>query len=173
MPPGFPEPTRVNEIEIKRYPAYRMARAPMKGSGVSGGNGAFWVLFRHIKKNDIAMTAPVQTDMNALENGDEASTMAFLYGSEDLGKVGKDGIVDVVDVAPLTVVSMGFRGRMSRKRFEQGHTMLKQWLRDNAEEWIAAGPVRSMGHNSPMVPSRKAFFEVQIPIEPKPRGTLH
>ena len=56
LPEGFPDPTPAGEIQIKRYPAYRLARSKMSGAD----SVAFWTLFLHIKKNEIAMTAPVE-----------------------------------------------------------------------------------------------------------------
>ena len=54
MPQGFPGYTPVGQIEIKQYPAYRKAFA--------SGPAEFWLLFSHIKQNNVAMTAPVEMD---------------------------------------------------------------------------------------------------------------
>ncbi|MHC4956514.1 MAG: fasciclin domain-containing protein, partial [Planctomycetota bacterium] len=70
LPEGFPAPGPVGEVSLKLYPKYRAARA--------NGRASFWTLFTHIKKNKIAMTAPVEMAVSD-EGGDLKQTnMAFL-----------------------------------------------------------------------------------------------
>jgi hypothetical protein len=147
----------VLEVELKRYPAYRMASAPSGGRG-----GGFWTLFRHIESNEIAMTAPVEMTYAEGERLRE-ERMAFLYGSMEIGETGTDGQVDVVDVAPAWVVSMGCRGRMTRARVAEARAELERWVSASGA-WEIAGPLRSMGYNSPMVPASRSYFEVQLPV---------
>jgi len=147
----------VLEIELKQYPAYRMARAESHGLG-----GGFWTLFRHIESHQIAMTAPVEMTYAGAEAPRE-QRMAFLYGSRDLGETGTDGEVVVLDVEPAWVVSLGCRGRMTRSRVAEARTELERWIAANAA-WEVAGPLRSMGYNSPMVPAARSAFEVQLPV---------
>ena len=60
LPDGFPDPGPAGKVIVKEYPAYRLARfAALQGQPASQ-NGMFWPLFQHIKRNDIAMTAPVE-----------------------------------------------------------------------------------------------------------------
>lgn len=58
VPAGFPAPTPVGVVEIKKLPVYRMAKVYN-----SGGGNNFFTLFNHIKKNNIEMTAPVEMTM--------------------------------------------------------------------------------------------------------------
>ena len=160
LPVGFPEPTPVLEIELKSYPAYRMASAPSNGPG-----GGFWTLFRHIESHEIAMTAPVEMTY-AGEEALREERMAFLYGSMEIGEAGRDGRVEVVDVEPAWVVSMGCRGRMTRARVNEAREELERWV-ERSTAWELAGPLRSMGYNSPMVPASRSYFEVQLPVRPK------
>ena len=160
LPVGFPAPTPVLEIEVKQYPAYRMASAPSGGMG-----GGFWTLFRHIESQEIAMTAPVEmTYTEGMAPREER--MAFLYGSMEIGETGRDGQVEVVDVEPARVVSLGCRGRMTRERVAQAQAELELWLVSSGT-WEVAGPLRSMGYNSPMVPAARSYFEVQVPVRAK------
>lgn len=160
LPEGFPEPTPVGEIVLQSYPAYRMARTSMNGEG---GNGAFWKLFGHIQENEIAMTAPVETTFDMDGGAPAEATQAFLYGSRTLGETGAKGPVEVVDAAPSTVVSIGLRGYERRERIERARDKLERWIA-NKPGWRAAGPLRTMGWNSPMVPADRRYFEVQIPV---------
>jgi hypothetical protein len=168
-PGGFPKPTPVGEIEIKRYPAYRLARAEIPET--ASEDAAFFTLFRHITNEQIAMTAPVEmTYQSAKVKELRPREMAFLYESPRLGKTGKQAEVDVVDAPALTVVSIGMRGDHSQKQVAEARDLLKRWLADRDDRFQANGPLRVMGYNSPMVPIAKRYFEVQIPLEEKGRA---
>lgn len=163
QPVGFPEWTPLHVIEFKKYPEYRMAEVQMKDSG----NRSFWMLFNHIKRNKIAMTAPVEIgyDSNS-ENANEAS-MAFLYGDQELGRLGNDqadSSVVVKDIPAMQVVSIGCRGNMNEQEVEAAREKLEQWLVDHPKYKIS-GNLRKLGYNSPMIPSFMRYYEVQIPLE--------
>lgn len=169
LPKGFPGFRAVDELELREYPAYRMVKTAMRG----GSNGAFWPLFRHIESNGIAMTTPVQVDFQAGEGeqrADREATMAFLYGDPGIGEVGPRGNVEVVDVPAMTVLSIGAIGDDRRSTIEALRTRLDAWLAAQGGTWRAAGPLRTMGYNSPMVRRDRRYFEVQLPVvrvEPK------
>ncbi|MCA8981941.1 MAG: heme-binding protein [Planctomycetes bacterium] len=160
LPTGFPAPTPVLDIELKAYPAYRLARTEMRGTR---GNGAFWKLFQHIQSNDIAMTAPVEMTYDPTADELEGVAMAFLYGDPAIGEVGERGAVDVLDVEPMQVVSIGCRGRLTDARIQAARRELNSWLAAHPD-LAAAAPLRAMGYNSPMVSDARAYFEVQIPV---------
>jgi hypothetical protein len=166
LPVGFPSPTPVGEIQVKRYPAYRLARTAMKDNEGS----AFWTLFGHIKKNKIAMTAPVEMTYDKSADSTGQSAMAFLYGSTSLGKPGKNGSVEVLDVPASFAVSIGVRGYRIETRVAQARKRLQAWLARHSE-YVSAGPMRVMGYNSPFVSPNRRYWEVQIPVRKaeKPR----
>jgi len=159
QPEGFPSPTPVGEIELKQYPVYRKAQTE------SSPNAAFWKLFTHIKRNDIAMTAPVEMQYEAAADSPRQQNMAFLYGKPDMGETGKVASVDVLDVPQMTVVSLGVRGPQNQRSVLEAQRQLEAWLKANDATWIATGPLRTMGFNSPFVPREQNYFEVQIPIQ--------
>lgn len=163
LPKGFPGPTAVHEIEVKRYPRYRLAQTSMQDGRQ---NGAFWRLFGHIKENDIPMTAPVETTLAAEGERLVEARMAFLYEAPEQGPASaQDQAVSVETIEPMTVLSLGCRGNDSRARIEQAHSLLQAWLAANPT-WRPAGPLRTFGYNSPMVRGDQRTFEVQLPIEP-------
>lgn len=169
LPEGFPPAGPVDQVIVKDYPAYRLARV----EGDKGADGMFMVLFNHIKRNKIEMTAPVEMawpDTPAGEPAAKPAAMAFLYGEPDWGKEGADpadGRVAVEDVPAMQVVSIAMRGAYDRKHFEQGHERLKAWLAEHPE-WEPAGVPRTFNYNSPFVPNLVKVAEVQIPIRPRP-----
>ena len=172
LPQGYPAAGPVDEVVIKTYPAHRLARVRSD----SGTDGMFWKLFNHIKRNDIAMTAPVEMSWGGAKKVAEAggkpagepNAMAFLYREPTLGAAGadpEDASVLVEDIPEVKVVSIGLRGSYGKKTFLRGYDKLTAWLAEHPE-WQAAGSPRTLGYNSPMVPSFMKFSEVQIPIAP-------
>lgn len=161
LPVGFPEPTIVGEVEIKQYPVYRLARA---GQQVKASS-RFWTLFRHIQSRDIPMTAPVEMTMSEPSRRGEQA-MAFLYPSPETGTLGTQAGVEVIDVPPMTVVSIGVRGRINDDRMAEAKASLDRFLTTHADRWQPAGEMRVMGFNSPFVRDGKQFFEVQVPVKP-------
>ncbi len=157
LPKGFPEPTPLGEIRVKRYPSYRLAKA-------EGGN-SFFTLFRHIKKNDIAMTAPVEVTYGTAKGKNlQKASMAFLYENQKQGKTGQQGRVKVIDVPASLAVSIGMRGVSSQEQVAKANRWLREWLSTH-RQYAAAGPLRVMAYNSPFVPTGKRYYEVQIPIK--------
>lgn len=164
-PRGFPAFTPVGEIEVLDYPAYRMARVVASPRGAFQEESSFWTLFRHIQSRGIPMTAPVE--MSHGERGADLVSMAFLYASTDVGVLGRDGSVEIVDAPAARVASLGMRGASSETRIQRARDVLEAWIaRDPTLE--IAGPARSMGWNGPSVPRERSYFEVQIPIRKKP-----
>jgi uncharacterized surface protein with fasciclin (FAS1) repeats len=151
LPEGFPAPGPLGRIVVKEYPQYRAARA-------EGGN-SFWTLFQHIKKNDVEMTTPVEMTMN---DDMREMDMAFLYEGPRQGQAGLDGAVQVLDLEPITVLSIGMRGARDQEAVLQA----KAWIEERMAQdgWSRAGSWRMLGYNSPMVPAAKRYWELQVPV---------
>jgi hypothetical protein len=164
LPEGWPALTPVGLIRVQRYPAYRAAVVEQVSDSQARAsrrqNSMFMKLFRHIESNDIAMTAPVE-----MEYADDGmSAMAFLYRTSDLGAPGSDGAVEVRDLPARMHVSIGVRGSYSDRRFDEALAELEAWLAEEGRVWVAAGPPRYLGYNSPFVPPPMRYGEVQIPV---------
>ena len=157
LPRGYPVPGPLGEIRVKQYPAYRMAVS-------ESGSTAFWSLFGHIKRHDIAMTAPVEMSYGKADASKPTErSMAFLYGDPGMGQTGPDGNVEVVDAEPVTVISIGLNGPRSDTKIEQARDQLMSWITESSQ-YEVAGPMRVLGYNSPFVPRDRKYWEVQIPI---------
>jgi len=162
LPKGFPGFRALGELELRRYPAYRLARTRM---GAGGSNGAFWPLFRHIQDNGIAMTAPVQTDYAASDGGAaRPATMAFLYGDPATTPDEVSDRVEVVDVPAATVLSIGANGNERKDRIAALEQRLRAFVAASDGAWQVCGELRVMGYNSPMVRGERRYFEVQLPV---------
>ena len=171
LPEGYPEPTPFGAIDIKQYPSVRRAELTSKDDSDTGMTAGFFPLFNHIKKRNIAMTAPVEMDYPGLYKDfmkDEPAaegdtTMSFLYRSASLGPVGEDGKIVVRDTAPVTVLRIGARGAFdATKEFET----LREWLKGQ-DEWVVAGDPRMFVYNGPFIDPDWRWNEVQVPIRRK------
>jgi hypothetical protein len=163
LPKGYPPPGPVGQILVKQYPAARVA--------VNRGDDQdrmFMPLFNHIKKNDIAMSSPVEITWSEPHTPGEAKpqAMAFVYREPGLGATGTDGNVQVVDVPAQTFLSIGIRGSYNREHLVEGVKKLRGWLAEHSNEFKEAGPPRYLGYNSPFVPWFLRFGEVQLPVAP-------
>ena len=167
LPKGWPAPSLPGLVRIKQYPPCRVAEVDK--SRVKGN--MFMMLFKHIKRSDIKMTAPVVMTYDSpvseelkKSNMDE---MAFLYRYPTQGKDGTFGAVKVLNQEPMMVISVGIKGSYKEKNYNFALDSLRFWLKDNQDEWEVAGPPRVLGYNSPFMPSWMKYAEVQIPIKRK------
>jgi hypothetical protein len=166
-PEGWPAPTPVGEVVVQDYPAHRAAVVTERDLADEDSDGMFMELFRHIRRNDIAMTAPVEmTYDDPTSESPRVDSMTFLYRSAGIGRVGADGKVSVRDVESRTFASLGVRGGYTERRFRRSVELLETWLAENGAEWESAGPPRYLGYNSPFVPPFMRFGEVQVPVRP-------
>jgi hypothetical protein len=160
VPAGFPAPTPVGVVEIKKLPVYRMAKVNNAG----GGNN-FFTLFNHIKKNKIEMTAPVEMTMAEKNGKYTESSMAFLYQETTLGKVGPQGNIAVLDTKECMVASIGMRGSPSSENIESARRWLIEKIKSAPEAYEIAGELKVMGYNSPFMPEKLRYYEVQLPLK--------
>lgn len=170
LPEGYPAPTPPGAIELKRYPLVRRAEIGGTMSPDWGMNFAFFPLFNHIKRRDIAMTSPVEMNYSGLtatgRGKPDSWTMSFLYRSQDLGAAGfdpKDGRILIEDIAPVTVVAIGMRGNYKLSRIKNGVSELRGWLSQQSE-WEEVGETRVLFYNGPEARSGDKWLEVQLPV---------
>jgi hypothetical protein len=171
LPVGYPAATQPGRIEVKPYPAYRSAIAKGERMSLGSGDMLFWSLFRHIERNEIAMTAPViNTYPKEMVENPKARgevSMEFLYREPTQGKLGPDGRqVEVIDVPAGQFLCVGIQGGMSEKKMVAAVDVLQKWLEEHKSEWVEAGPPRRLGYHGPMTPTNRRLWEVQIPVKP-------
>lgn len=157
LPEGWPEPGPFDQVTLKKYPAYRAAF-----TRDDQPNGGFMTLFRHIKRHDIPMTAPVEMklDPESRESAD-MEQMAFLYQSQSVGKTGADGTeVEVRDVSAAEAVSYAWQG--PRSNVTKARAAVDAEL---AKLGRKAKAYRLLGYNSPFVPRAKQTHELQAVLE--------
>ena len=150
--------TNVGEFEIKALPAARLIACQTDATYFEDNNRLFRPLFRYISSRDIAMTTPVEAEMNP-------GVMYFYIGSE----VGSDALdttesVSVHEVPKRLVASLGVRGGYSEHNFNKASAKLSAWLLKNSV-YEATGKVRGIFWTGPFIPGFFKRFEVHIPVQ--------
>nr|WP_242022453.1 heme-binding protein [Trichocoleus sp. FACHB-90] len=172
MPEGFPPPTPEGQIEVKQYPAYRSATVRYSGELSMAANRAFDPLYRHISSNNISMTAPVETryPVSTLEaseigapNQRGEALVSFLYRSTDIYPSEIAQNIQVEDIAPMTVVSLGLKGSYDYSSYQKNIERLREWLAQHPE-WTVVGSPRRFFYDAPYVPEPAKRSEIQISI---------
>lgn len=152
--------TAVDEVEVKRLPERVAMWTRSEGGYFSSDNGLFSRLFRYIKDHDVAMTVPVEAEV-------EPATMRFYAGASDGERALQgDGEVIVERFAPVLVAALGVRGSYTEERYREALTRLEQWLAD-APEYEPAGKPYAVYWNGPFVPGFLKRSEVHIPVRSK------
>ncbi|WP_413168189.1 heme-binding protein [Capilliphycus salinus ALCB114379] len=170
LPKGFPAPTEEGKIEVKRYPAYRAATVRYTGDLSMATFRAFNPLFRHISDNEISMTSPVETryptstlDPDNTDTNGEA-WVSFLYRDTDIYPKEIAENIEVEDIPPMTVVSLGLRGSYDYSSYQENIKKLYNWLGENPQ-YAVVGQPRRFFYDSPFVPETFKRSEIQIPID--------
>ena len=159
LPEGWPAPGPFYQVTRKKYPAYRAAF-----TAGSSPNGGFWALFKHIKRNGIPMTSPVEMAMKDESGGGmKMERMGFLYQSPEVGKPGADGeTVNVRDVPALSVLGYTWQGPRGDAEVAKARAAIDAVL---AEKKLTATGYRLFGYNSPSVPRKKQTYELQAVLD--------
>jgi effector-binding domain-containing protein len=165
----FEESGRIGEVELRKYPALRVA-------SVRGfpEDEAFGFLFRYISgrnrtKKKIAMTAPVITSetiaMTAPVISDE-TTMSFVmpsaYFLDDLPEP-LDTEVQISEIPPRDVAVIRFRGNADEASVSGMTRRLVETLRENGIP--VTGTPFLMRYNPPFIPGIFRRNEVGVEIQ--------
>ncbi len=174
LPVGYAPPTPPRCMEIKSYPLVRRAEITSTGKTNAGSNRSFWPLFQHIQKRGIAMTSPVEMDYTGMSDdkgnlSDERGswTMSFLYRTPDMGETGPaESNVQVKDLPPMTVISLGMQGNYGLKQVNTALDKLRDALAKQ-DQWVVAGEPRALNYNGPQIEAGYRWSEIQIPVKPR------
>ena len=152
------EKTPVGTIEVKTLPAARLIAAQSQGNYFQENNGLFRPLFRYIQDNDIAMTIPVEAEI-------DPGIMYFYLGvAHKDSELSDTDRVHVTELPERTVLSLGVRGSYSAKNFEQAKAELLTWLSEQ-DDWIVDGAARAIYWNGPFTLGFLKRAEVHIPVK--------
>ncbi|MBA4136920.1 MAG: hypothetical protein C0518_06345 [Opitutus sp.] len=156
---AFP-PTAPGRIELKTLPAGVLLKASGRGNYFSSANDLFRPLFRYISRHEIAMTTPVEAQI------DDAAMYFWVAESERTKVAGNESGVEVIEIPQRHVASAGGRGAYSRKNFEDLRTRLLAWLAERPEVESAGEPYAVYWHG-PFTPWFAKTFEVHVAVRPR------
>ena len=152
---AFP-PTAPDVCELKTLPAGMLLKSEGRGDYFTAANGLFRPLFNYISAHKIAMTTPVEAQI-------EHAAMYFWVAETEKSKVkGAEGLV-TVEVPARSVASLGGKGSYSRENFDQARDTLLRWLslRKDVEP---AGKAYAVYWNGPFTPWFLKHYEVHVPV---------
>ena len=131
--------TPVGTVEIKTLPAARLLAARGEGNYFEENNGLFRPLFRYIQANDIAMTTPVEAEI-------EPGIMYFYLGADyaDLALADTER-VQVTSLPERTVLSIGVRGSYNAANFNEAQSQLLSCSHNKTNGPPLAPPAPSTG----------------------------
>lgn len=158
LPKGWPTPGPFDQVVEKTFPAYKVAETK-SGSA----NFAFWRLFKHIKSNDIPMTAPVTMAMDSEEKDSfKMEAMGFVYPSIETASPNIDPKVKVAAVPARKSLVYAWIGPRTDKKVAQARAALDQKL---AAEKKTASQFILLGYNGPSVPKNARTHELQAILD--------
>lgn len=158
--------TPVGEIEVKTLPAATLIASRSEKGYFEEDNRLFRPLFRYIQKRDIAMTTPVEAEM-------EPGEMFFYIGEAvDAEALADTGEVAVRRLPERTVASIGARGGYSEANFAQARKKLEDWLASQPR-YEATGPARGVFWDGPFTLWFLKRFEVHVPVREVGGGSAH
>ncbi len=153
LPKGWPAPGSFYKVTEKKFPAYRAAYTKGSFQGF-----AFMRLFKHIQRNKIPMTSPVEMDMNKKENSLNMEAMGFLYQNTEVGKTGMDGKkIEVRDIPAMQTLSYTWQGKNNSKNLDMARSALELELQKHGKK---TDDFRVLGYNGPGVSNDKKTWEM-------------
>ncbi len=153
------EKTPVGKIKVLELPARIALEAKSEDNYFSENNGLFRKLFGYISKHDLAMTTPVEADINP-------GRMRFFVGEKDADKPRPDtSAVTVRNLDAMTVVAIGIRGSYSEENYTVNKNALLKWLKENPS-YVQTGPAYGVYWDGPFIPWFLKRSEIHLPIQP-------
>ena len=150
--------TAVDAIEIKTLPPATLIAAKGDGPYFERNNSLFRPLFRYIQANDIAMTTPVEAEM-------QPGVMYFYIGGDAANReLPSTDTVEVLQLPKRTVLSIGIRGGYNANNFSAGEAQLRKWLAQQTD-YMPSGAARAIYWNGPFTLGFLKRSEVHIPIQ--------
>ena len=157
---AFPK-TEVGVIEIKQLPASKVILTRSTEAYYKDSNNLFRPLFEYIQENEIAMTIPVEAEI-------EPGAMYFYLGTQAANReLQASEAVEIQTLPERTVASIGTRGRYSEANFIKAKAKLEAWLAEQAG-YQAIGPARVVYWNGPFTLPAMKRAEIHIPVRRSP-----
>lgn len=154
---AFPK-TPPNALEIKTIPASKVIINQTNDNYFADGNDLFMPLFRYIQSNNIAMTTPVEAEI------DPGAMYFYIGGDAAQRQLESSDSVTVKELPARTVASIGIKGSYNERNFLKAKARLKAWLEAQGN-YVITGPARAIYWNGPFTPSLLKRSEVHFPVK--------
>ena len=153
---AFPK-TGIGEIEVKVLPAATLAASSGEADYFERSDSLFRPLFRYIQSNDIAMTTPVEAEV-------QPGVMYFYIGGDAADRdLPETDEVKIHQLPERMVLSIGLLGSYSAKNFAKGEARLREWIAGQTN-YKATGAARAIYWNGPFTLPALKRSEVHIPV---------
>jgi hypothetical protein len=159
---AFP-PSPIGTPELKTLPAGVLLKSTGTGNYFEQSNTLFRPLFNYISERDIAMTIPVEAQI------DGAAMYFWVAPSQRTKVAGSAKDVEVVEMAARPVASLGARGGYSAQNFTKIRDELLAWLAARGDVEAAGAPY-AVYWSGPFTPAFLKRFEVHVPVRPSRRS---
>ena len=151
--------TEVGQIQILELSPSRLIESKKEGSYFEHSNSLFRKLFKFIKDNEIAMTVPVEGELNDAK-------MRFYIGEDVPADIKSSENVEVKEMPARTVASIGSKGSYKEKNVAKALEKLELWLADQ-KHLEQDGEAYAVFWNAPFTPWFLKRFDVHIPVKEK------
>lgn len=149
--------TEAGQVEIKTLPERISLETKPKANYFARDDAHFMKLFRYIGDNDLAMTTPVEAEI-------DPGTMRFFVGDKASGRaLSNSEDVRVAAIPSSEVLSVGITGAYSERNFRRGVQVLDEWLEAHPETSVSGKPY-AVYWDGPFVPDRFKKSEVHYKI---------
>ncbi len=152
LPEGWSKPSNYFKVTKKKIPAYRGAF-----TGGSSSTMTFMRLFRHIKKQDIPMTSPVEMGIKDEGDSTKMEYMSFMYRDEEVSDSSNEKKITVKDVPTTSVLSFVWQGCDCKDRKKAAKNALLSYAKSNGLE---LSHFRILAYNGPSVPDEEKTHEM-------------
>lgn len=155
------------DIEVRHYEEILIVSTPMATDRER--NSAFSRLFNYISGNNqgdrkIPMTAPVFMD----PRNSNDSVMSFVLPSDytlETAPIPEDPDVTLGSIKDSSFAVIQFSGRLNVETAQEKAKIVSDWIQHS--DYVATGPYKMAGYNSPMTIPAMRRNEVLIPIQKK------
>ena len=148
--------TNSGAIEVKTLPACTVIKTTSDASYFEENN-LFMPLFWYITTRGIAMTSPVEVEVNP-------GTMYFYIGGDAKDRALKEtDAVEVERIPERLVASIGYQGAYTEANFQEANNRLKAWLKEQ-KQYRAIGEAKAIYWDGPSVPKARKRAEVHIEL---------
>ena len=153
---AFPR-SEVGAFEIKILPASALIATQSKSNYFEDNNGLFRPLFSYIKTHGIAMTTPVEAEI------DPGVMYFYVCEGVEVQSLEKVDGIKLHNLPERIVASYGVRGSYNEENFEKAAETLRFWISKN-KNYEESGEARGVFWHGPFVPGIFKRFEVHIPV---------